>query len=387
MARRGAMPALRRAAGVARGAAMPLWAAAILCSCVLALSGCLDDGNGDEPSRVEGDTATVYSSAPRHGASAAGASAVLAGERRALAEAGGRAGGLRIRLRELPATDDEPDHPWDPALVSENADRAADDPSAIAYLGELDYGASAVSLPITNNAGLLQVSPGDGLTSLTQRPPGRPRAGPERYYPTDKRSFVRIGPTDLREAEYLLERVRAAGAERIAVVFDRDIYGRELAAQLVARARRDGLEPVASEEYRGQVDEILDIARRLGEARPDAVIHAGIAGRGTGRLLGEIDAQLPTARLFATSGILAGQRSLALPAGPARIEAIGPAMSLERAGYEAMRLVLDAVDEGRRDRRRVIAAARRIAPRAANSRLAIYRPGGDGRFQRVGVAR
>jgi branched-chain amino acid transport system substrate-binding protein len=310
----------------------------------------------------------------------------MAGERRALAEAGGRAGGLRIRLRELPATDDEPDHPWDPALVSENAHRAADDPTAIAYLGELDYGASAVSLPISNDAGLLQVSPGDGLTSLTQRPPGRPRAGPERYYPSDKRSFVRVGPTDLKEAEYLLERVRAAVARRIAVVFDRDIYGRELAAQILTRARRDGLEAVASEEYRDQPDEIQDIAHRLAEARPDAVIHAGVAGRWTARLLAEIDAQLPTTPLFATSGVLAGERTLALPAGRARIEAIGPAISLERTGYDAMRLVLDAVERGQRDRRRVIAAARRLAPRVTDSRLALYRPGADGRFQRVGVA-
>jgi hypothetical protein len=52
-----------------------------------------------------------------------------------------------------------------------------------------------------------------------------------------------------------------------------------------------------------------------------------------------------------------------------------------------MRLVLDAVDEGHRDRRRVIAAARRLAPRIADSRLALYRPGADGRFERVGVAR
>ncbi len=363
---------------------MLAWACA--CVCAPGLSGCLGDGGGDEQSRVEGNTATVYSSAPRHGASAAAASAVRAGERRALAEAGGRAGGLRIRLRELPATDDEPDQPWDPALVSENANRAADDPTAIAYLGELDYGASAVSLPITNGVGLLQVSPGDGLTSLTQRPPGRPRAGPERYYPSHERSFVRVGPTDLEEAEYLLERVRAAGAERIAVVFDRDIYGRELAAQIFTRARRDGLDGVASEEYRGQPDEILDIARRLAEARPDAVIYAGVAGRWTARLLAEIDAQLPTTPLFATSGVLAAQRSLALPAGPGRIEAIGPATSLERTGYEAMRLVLEAVEQGQRNRRRVIAAARRLAPRVADSRLALYRPGADGRFQRVGVA-
>jgi len=358
-----------------------------LAVCALAMSGCLGDGGGDEPTRIEGDTATVYSSVPRDSGSAAVASAVVAGERRALAEAGGRAGGLRIRFRELPATDDEPDHPWDPALVSANAHTAADDPSAIAYLGELDYGASAVSLPITNDAGLLQVSPGDGLTSLTQRPPGRPRAGPERYYPSGRRNFVRIGPTDLREADYLVERASAAGAERVAVVFDRDIYGRELAAQILVRARRAGLEPVASEEYRGQADEITDVARRLAETHPDAVIHAGVVGAGTGRLLAEIHDQIATAPMFATSGILAGEPSLALPTGSARIEGVGPAISPERAGYEAMRLVLEAVEEGRRDRRLVIAAARRLAPPVANRRLVLYRPGADGRLERVGVAR
>jgi branched-chain amino acid transport system substrate-binding protein len=384
--------AVRQAAGVARGAAMPFvgvgWLAALVCGGALALSGCLGDGGPDEPRRVKGDTATVYSSAPGHGASAAVASAVSAGERRALAEAGGRAGGLRIRLRQLPATDDQPDHPWNPAVVSENANRAADDPTTIAYLGELDYGATAVSLPITNHAGLLQVSPSDGLTSLTQRPPGRPRAGPERYYPLDQRTFVRLGPTDLEEAEYLVKRARASGAKRIAVVYGGDIYGRELAPQIFALARRAGLEPVASEEYRGQLTETPDIASRLADAHPDVVIHAAVADRTTAHLLSEIDARLPMVLLLATSGILAGGPSgLALPAAPARIEAIGPAMSPQGAGYQAMRLVLDAVDEGHRDRRRVIAAARRLAPRIADSLLALYQPGADGRFERVEVAR
>jgi len=334
-----------------------------------------------------GNTATVYSSAPRHGVSAAVARAVAAGERRALVDAGGRAGGLRIRLRELPTTEDEPRHPWDPALVSTNAHRAADDPSAIAYLGELDYGATAVSLPITNDAGLLQVSPADGLTSLTRRPPGRPRAGPERYYPSDERSFVRVGPSDLEEAKWLVGRVRTSGGLRLATVFDREIYGRELAGQIAALARRAGIEPVASEEFRGELDEIPEIAQELAEAKPDGVIYLGVAAHGTGRLLGEIDSAVPSVPLFASSGVLAAQDDLALPAGANRVEAVGPALGPERAGYDAMRLVLDAVDDGQRDRGRVIAAALRLRKRVTARRLAVYRPGADGRFERVGAAR
>jgi branched-chain amino acid transport system substrate-binding protein len=352
----------------------------LTCLACATLAGCLGDGGGDEPHMIEGDVATVYASAPRHGVSAAAAAEVMAGERRALEERRGRAGGLRIRLRQLPATD-EPGRPWDPALVAENAHRAADDPTAIAYLGELDYGATAVSLPITNNAGILQVSPGDGLTSLTRTPPGRPRAGPERYYPSDRRSFVRVGPTDLDEVDRLVDLLEEAGAERFAFVFDREIYGRELAAQLVERARRAGLTPVASEEYRGRAEDIPDIAQSLAEPRPAAVVYLGVAGGATLPMMNSIADQLPAVPLFAASGMLAA-RGLALPAAP-DMEAVGPELEPRRAGYEAMRLALDAVAEGGRDRRHVVSAALRLGHELPGDRVVVYRPGPDGRFEQA----
>jgi branched-chain amino acid transport system substrate-binding protein len=357
----------------------PAWVVALLLALVF-LPGCLGGDEDDKPHRIRGNVATIYSSVPRHGISAAAGSEVLAGERHALEEHGGRTGGLRIRFVELPATDDE-ENPWDPSLVAENAHRAADDPTAIAYLGELDYGASAVSLPITNDAGLLQVSPADGLTSLTRRVPGRPRAGPERYYPTDRRSFVRIGPTDLREAEGIVARLRSMGATRFGLVYDREIYGRELAGQVVARARRDGLRPVESEEYRGRPEDVPEIVRALAERRPDAVVQLGVANRGTVPMMTAIGEQLRGVPVLAASGVLADP-GLAMPEGT-RIEALGPNLAPRRAGYEAMRLALDAVGQGGRDRRRVIAAALRRP--LASDRLALYRPGADGRFERVAI--
>jgi branched-chain amino acid transport system substrate-binding protein len=354
--------------------------AATLISCAaLGLTGCL--GGDDEPVRVHGDVATIYTSVPRHGVSVAAGRKVLAGERRALAERGGTAGGLRLRLRELPATDDR-EHPWDPDLVAANAHRAADDPIAVAYLGELDYGATAVSLPITNKADLLQVSPSDGLTSLIQTPPGRPRAGPDRYYPTDRRSFVRIGPSDLDEARALVERLDDLGARRIATVFDREIYGRELAGQLTTLAREAGMTPVAAEEYRGRVDDIPDIARRLGEASPDAVVLLSVAGRGTIPMLVAIGDRLPGVPVLAASGLLALPQ-LAPPPEPERLEAVGPVLDPERAGHRAMSLVLDAIARGGRDRRRVIAAGLALGRSLATPRVALYRPGANGHFVTV----
>jgi branched-chain amino acid transport system substrate-binding protein len=368
--------------------------APVLClAAALALGGCLGRGPRDESSRISGDTVTIYSSVPEHGVSHAAGAAVAAGQRLALADAGGRAGGLRVRLVVLDST--EPgDRLWDPGRVNANAERAADDETTIAYLGELDYGGSAVSVPITNDAGILQVSPGDGLTSLTQEPPGRPRAGPARYYPTGVRNFLRLVPSDLLQAETMLEQVRATGAERLAIVYDPGIYGRELAGEIVARARRDGPEPVGSEEYDGRVDDIPDIARSLAESSPDAVVFAGVAGPGIGRLLAAIDRDMPGIPVFATSGMLVRDRPI--PAAPLRVEAytpIEPASELPPSarrllrrlrklegryvarpeavyGYESMRLVLDAIAAAGPDRSRVIAAA--LAIRTRRSKLGAY---------------
>ncbi len=361
-----------------------------------ALSAC---GDGPGESRIRGDTLTIYSSLPAHGVSAPTAREVAAGERLALAEAGGRAARRRVRLVRLDST-----RPggriWEPALVSANAKRAADDPTAIAYLGELDYGASAVSVPITNEKDILQISPGDGLASLTTVPPGRPQAGPARYYPTDRRTFVRLTPSDLRMAEALLARVRASGARRVAIVFDGQIYGRELTSELAAGARRDGPEPVAAEELQGDPAGMSDLVKALASERPDAVIYAGVAGSLTVPLLAALSRGLPRVPLFATSGVLA--HSGPLPGAPARVEALStvpPAAVLaprERSvlrriarhaglgristealhGYEAMRLVLHAVDRAGPSRRGVVRVAvrrRRRSSLVRTDRFYLYR--------------
>jgi branched-chain amino acid transport system substrate-binding protein len=389
-----------------------------------ALSGCLGEAE-PESTRVKGPTLTVYSSLPAHGASAPAAAAVAAGERLALAEADGRVGGKRVRLVSLDATERD-DLIWDPALVSANAKRAADDPTTIAYLGELDYGGSAVSVPITNDAGIVQVSPSDGLTSLTRTPPGRPRAGPERYFPTGVRSFLRLVPNDLLQVETLLARARAAGARRLAVISDPDIYGRELGPELVARARRDGPQPVVAEEYDDRVEDIPDLVARVAQAHPDAVAYAGVAGPGSGRLLAAIDRGLPGVPVSTTGGMLARDPARPIPVAPARVEALGAIPPASRmpadgrrllrriartdgralarpealSGDEALRLVLDSIERAGPDRRAVARAA--LAIRTRNSVIGRYeiRATGDvssdsfafwtlhaGRFEFGGMAR
>jgi hypothetical protein len=141
---------------------------------------------------------------------------------------------------------------------------------------------------------------------------------------------------------------------------------------------------VATEEYQGDPEQVPDIARALADRRPQAIVLLGVAGMATVPLLQAIGDVLPGVPLLAASGMLADPE-MALPAGPS-IEALAPTLAPERAGYEAMRLVLDAVDEGRRDRGRVIAAGLRLGRALATPELGLYRPGAHGRFERVGTA-
>ena len=101
---------------------------------------------------------TVYSSLPLSGAGKPQSQAIVQGARLAVEEAGGMAGATSIRYVSL---DDATARAgaWTPQRTAKNAVRAAQDGSTIAYIGEFNSGASAVSMPILNEAGIAQISP------------------------------------------------------------------------------------------------------------------------------------------------------------------------------------------------------------------------------------
>ena len=116
---------------------------------------------------------TVYVSLPLTGPREADGADAADGARLALEQAGGKAGSLEVRAEFL---DDARGRPSDPVAVGENAREAVQDSSAAAYIGELDSEPTRGSLPITNEAGLLQVSPGAGGVDLTQPAAGYPES-------------------------------------------------------------------------------------------------------------------------------------------------------------------------------------------------------------------
>jgi branched-chain amino acid transport system substrate-binding protein len=377
------------------------------------LAGC---GGGAKTERAPAGALTVYVSVPRHGVEARVGETVAAGARLALADAHGRGGDREVRLVEL--DDSKPlALTWDPGAVETNARRAAADPAAIAYIGELDQGGSAVSVPVTNDNGLLQVSPADGLTTLTRDQPGAVKGtGPARYYPSGRRSFLRLVPSDALQAAALVQWAREDGAKRLAVIQDSRVFGRALAQQVANSAERDGLTVIGPLEPRDDPKTLDDFARKLAQQQPqqppDAVVYTGLGDSNAGLLLAAVGRALPDARMYGSSALAtAAPAPAGLPPvavlspylapssyGPqarrllARLPANAPppAGAAGLYGYEAMRVVLDALRAaGGQAGDRIAVARAALVPRRRRSAIGDYRvlANGDVTTARFGAYR
>ena len=103
---------------------------------------------------------------------------------------------------------------------------ATQDSTAIAYLGDFESGATRSSLPITNEARMLQVSPGE----LGDRPGAavsrRGRPGPERQA-ADRRAHLRTGDPERRGAGggRRADGRGGSGLRRVAAVSDGSAFG------------------------------------------------------------------------------------------------------------------------------------------------------------------
>lgn len=315
--------------------ALPILLAALAAS----LAACGDDAQ--EPTRVRGDTLTVYASLPTDGLDARAGAAAAQGMRTALAQADRRAGGRTVRFVPMSSTRPE-DLTWDPGTVKANADRAADDPTTIAYLGELDGGASAVSLPVTNGEQILQVSPADALTSLTQTPPGRPRAGPERYYPEERRTFIRLVPADLGAARDMVADLKQRQTRRLAIVTGEGIADHELEGMilgLIGTGQPRTVTRIAAPSDEDDPQSVTDLVDEIAEADPEAIVYIADDGARTRAAERALRARLPGVPLLD-----------------------GPEQASVRCarilGQRAMRLTLDAIDAAGPDRAAVVKAAK-----------------------------
>ena len=246
-------------------------------------------------------TLTIYSSLPLQGDSRPQSVSVVNGEKMALEKAGGKVGKFTIKYVSLDDATAQAGK-WDPGATSADARKAAQDKSTIAYLGEFNSGASAISIPILNEAGILQVSPSNTAIGLT-RAQGADKGEPDKYYPSGKRTFGRVAPADHIQAAAQVTYQKDNGCTKTFIINDKEVYGTGLADNVASIGKAQGLTILANQGIDPKAANYRALAQAIKARGADCVFYGGITQNNAVQMWTDLHAAMPTVKLFAPDGV------------------------------------------------------------------------------------
>lgn len=230
-------------------------------------------------SRSPGNVIKIVSSMPRTGSARGQTDTIVNGARMAIEEYGGEVAGFRIELIDK---DDATaaQGGWDANAEATNAREAVADPDVMMYLGPYNSPASAVSQPILNEAGLLQISPACTSVGLTKKPPGDTKGEPEIYRKSGVITFCRVCPNDSVQgplgAVFAQEDLKARS---VYIMDDNQSYGQGLARLFDQKCRELGI-TVLGQKSIAMAQTYKTIITSIAAMKPDLLYFAGTSQSG-----------------------------------------------------------------------------------------------------------
>jgi branched-chain amino acid transport system substrate-binding protein len=269
-------------------------AIAALAAIALAAAGCSSSGSSSGSSgssssaAAGGNTVDIYSSLPLQGASSAQTGPLVNGMKLALAQAGGKAGQFTVNYQSLDDSTAAAGK-WDPGQTEANARKVASDPKAVFYIG----------------------------TSLPGSAPGEP----QKYYPTGKRTYLRIVPIDSIQAAADLIAMKNAGCTKVAVANDKEAYGAGLATLLGLEKSFYGITIVSNTGIDPTAPNFRSYASTVQSQGANCFFFAGIVSNGAVQITKDVHSALPTAKIFGGDGVCTSSYTAASSGGvPAAID-------------------------------------------------------------------
>ena len=259
-----------------------------------------DDGGGGGASG--GKTLTVYSSLPLQGASRPQTTAMVNGIKLALEQAGGKAGDFTVKYQSLDDSTAQAGS-WTPEATQANARKVAQDDTAAVYIGEFNSGASAVSIPVLNEAGVPQISPANTAVGLTSDEPGANPGEPEKYYPSGQRNYTRIVPKDTIQGAALATVMKEDGCTKVQLTNDKEVYGAGLAKNIQSSAEAQGLTILSNEAIDKNQPNYRSLASKAKGEGADCFVYSGITANNAVQLYKDFSAALPDAKLYGPDGV------------------------------------------------------------------------------------
>jgi branched-chain amino acid transport system substrate-binding protein len=245
---------------------------------------------------------TIYSSYPLQGAGRVQSEAAVNGSKLALEQASGKAGDIQVTYKPLDDATAQAAN-WTPEQTSTNARKAAQDDSTAVYLGEFNSGASAVAIPILNEAGIAQISPANTQVGLTTDEPGANPGEPDKFYPTGVRTYARIVPKDTIQGAALVTLMKEDGCTTVQMLNDKEVYGAGLARNIELSAKTQALKIASNEAIDKNAANYRSLAQKAAGAGADCVVFAGIVANNAVQVFKDFAAALPQAKLYGPDGV------------------------------------------------------------------------------------
>jgi branched-chain amino acid transport system substrate-binding protein len=272
----------------------------------LGLVACGDDddesvgGEGEGGGAISGDTLTIYSSLPLQGTSKGQSEAVINGEKLALKEKGGKVGKFKIEYVSLDDSTAQNPGTADEGQTAQNARKAVQDETTIFYLGEFNSGGSKVSIPILNKANIPQISPSNTYVGLTTDDPGSEPGEPDKYYPTGKRTYARIVPTDTIQGAALATIMKEDGCKSVNIFNDKTTYGAGLAKNVESAAEAVGVTVEGNDGTDKNAPNYRSLASKI---TADCFVGSGVTGENYVQVFKDVAAACPNCKLYGPDGV------------------------------------------------------------------------------------
>ena len=229
----------------------------------------------------------IYASWPMQGSMIPEGTAMLNAAKLALDEANSQAAGYKLELVFLddasPTTGS-----WDGTVESGNAQKCIADENCLVYFGTYNSGAAKISMPLTNKAGLAQITPANSYPGLTKK--GFAAGEPDIYRPTGKVNYFRTyGADDLQGASGAAW-AKCLGFKKVYILDDRQLYGKGIADIFDKRAKELGLEVAGHDGVESVNIDFRALLTKVKATGADLVYFGGLVDSGGPQILQQMDA-------------------------------------------------------------------------------------------------
>jgi branched-chain amino acid transport system substrate-binding protein len=176
---------------------------------------------------------------------------------------------------------------WDPSKCSANAHAYASDKSLIGVVGTFNSGCAAIEIPIMNQApggGLILLSPANTYGCLTE-----PCAGdePEKYYPSGKRTYARVAPSDPNQGAVDAKFLKDKGVTSVYILNDKEAYGLGVAKNFRGAAEALGIKVLGFAAYDPKQPNFRALFTRIKATNPQSVFIGGLIDENSGQLIND----------------------------------------------------------------------------------------------------